>query len=189
MTKEEKWEQDYIANLDLQNITWITLKRESFLEFIIQNYFDEELGEYVIGMDPEVPFGMHYIADIQNKSTKYLLGIVPNAIQKFTIVAACMYNENYHFFTDQAIPTTYIITAETNEYFRRMGLYHQLCDIISQTIDKTAPVICTNESDDGKLCHTFQILKETLERNGFTKDIITEKELEQKPKQYQKKFQ
>ena len=111
MTREDKWKQNYIENLDLQNITWLTLEKDDFLEFINQNYFDEELGEYVIGEDPEIPFGMHYVADIQNQSTKYLLGIVPNSIQKFTIVAACMYQENYHFFTNQTMPTTYIVTA------------------------------------------------------------------------------
>ena len=85
MTREDKWKQNYIENLDLQNITWLTLEKDDFLKFINQNYFDEELGEYVIGEDPEIPFGMHYVADIQNQSTKYLLGIVPNSIQKFTI--------------------------------------------------------------------------------------------------------
>ena len=122
---------------------------------------------------------MHYVADIQNQSTKYLLGIVPNSIQKFTIVAACMYQENYHFFTDRTMPTTYIVTAETNQYFRRMGLYHQLCDAISQTIDPQIPVVCSNESEEGKICHTFQTLKETLEKNGFKNLIIAEKELDQ----------
>lgn len=189
MTREDKWKQNYIENLDLQNITWLTLEKDDFLEFINQNYFDEELGEYVIGEDPEIPFGMHYVADIQNQSTKYLLGIVPNSIQKFTIVAACMYQENYHFFTNQTTPTTYIVTAETNQYFRRMGLYHQLCDAISQTINPQIPVVCSNESEEGKICHTFQTLKETLEKNGFKNLIIAEKELNQKPKQYQKLFQ
>lgn len=65
MTREDKWKQNYIENLDLQNITWLTLEKDDFLEFINQNYFDEELGEYVIGEDPEIPFGMHYVADIQ----------------------------------------------------------------------------------------------------------------------------
>ena len=189
MTREDKWKQNYIENLNLQNITWLTLEKDDFLEFINQNYFDEELGEYVIGEDPEIPFGMHYVADIQNQSTKYLLGIVPNSIQKFTIVAACMYQENYRFFTNQTLPTTYIVTAETNQYFRKMGLYHQLCDAISQTINPQIPVVCSNESEEGKICHTFQTLKETLEKNGFKNLIIAEKELDQKPKQYQKLFQ
>ena len=186
MTKEDKWRQNYIENIDLQNITWITLEKDNFLEFINQNYFDEELGEYVIGEDPEIPFGMHYVADIQNQSTKYLLGIVPNSIRKFTIVAACMYDENYHFFADQTMPMTYIITTETNQYFHKMGLYHLLCEVISQTINHKIPIVCSNESEEGKICHTFQILKTTLEKNGFHNAIITEEELFEKPLEYQK---
>ena len=58
MTREDKWKQNYIENLNLQNITWLTLEKDDFLEFINQNYFDEELGEYVIGEDPEIPFGI-----------------------------------------------------------------------------------------------------------------------------------
>ncbi len=44
MTREDKWRQNYIENLDLQNITCLTLEKDAFLKFINQNYFDEELG-------------------------------------------------------------------------------------------------------------------------------------------------
>ena len=186
MEQAKKWKYNYIDCLDLSNITWLTLTEEEYVQFIQRNYFDEELEEYVVDESQDVPFGLHYVCTFQNHTTKYILGVVLNRIQKLTIVAACMYDNEYYAFQGQTIPATYIITVETNKYLRNRGLYHELCNAISHSIDYERPVICSEESVQGKICHTFQTLKENLKENGFSYLFIHDNDLFKNKRQYQK---
>ena len=183
MQQSDKWQKQYIAEIDLKKIQWLSLTEEKYFDFLKENYFDEEQLQYV--SNGEVPFGMHYIGFGSNTDDcQYLLGIVPNKINKKTIVAACMYYKSYYLFIDQSYPFTYISTIETNEFFRSRGLCRQLCEEISHILNDKTILLCSAESQDGKKHHVLQILKDSIKKEGLTIPILSDKDIEEKS--YQK---
>ncbi|MBR6690625.1 MAG: hypothetical protein IKL65_04780 [Bacilli bacterium] len=173
MNLKEKWEKDYIDNLDLNEIEWVNLNKQQLLDFYEENYLDKKEWQYVSNMDTwGIPLGLRYLSfRPENKNYNYLLGLVKNNVDKKTIVAAMIYVPNYFVFTNQDIPVTFICTIETNLYFRNKGLSKQLCDQILNFINPSQHIIVTRETDMGKKYNVLNILKETLFKNGFDKTI------------------
>ncbi len=121
MENMHKWINDYIKNVNLDEIEWIKLNATELDTFLEDNYLDKEEWEYVHdenanGLYPTL-LGMNYLninSPINDKESSFLLGIVNNSIGKKTIVAATIYLEEYFIFTDQEIPVTCISTMEVN---------------------------------------------------------------------------
>ena len=173
MNLKEKWEKDYIDNLDLNKIEWVNLNNQQLLDFYEENYLDKKEWQYVGNMDTwGIPLGLRYLSfRPENKNYNYLLGLVNNNVDKKTIVAAMVYVPNYFIFTKQEIPVTFICTIETNLYFRNKGLSKQLCDQILNFINPSQHIIVTRETDMGKKYNMLNRLKESLLKKGFDKNI------------------
>ena len=173
MNLKEKWEKEYIDNIDLTKIEWINLNNQQLLDFYEENYLDKKEWQYVGNMDTwGTPLGLRYLSfRPENKNYNYLLGMVKNNLDKKTIVAAMIYEPNYFIFKTQEIPVTFICTIETNIYFRNKGLSQQLCEQILNFINPSQHIIVTRETDMGKQCNMLNRLKESLLKNGFDKTV------------------
>ncbi len=169
----EKWLTEYIKDIDISNIEWIKLNSKELEEFFKENYLDKELWEYVYDKNAWIvyppPLGMHYInfSSPSKKNFSFLLGVVNNNIGKKTIVCSMSYYEEYYIFTEQKVPITYISAMEVNSYFWRKGLFKRMCNEAINYINPEQHILCSEESDMGKMCDTFSIFRDTMYANGF----------------------
>lgn len=173
MTKETKWYNQYIKDIDITNITYLVLTDDELQEFYKQNYFDSENNCYVhsIKDDKINPLGLYYLTFEKLPGLKYLLGVVSNNINKLTIVSALVFNDNYYLYGDQLEPITYFSTIETNEYFRNLGLFKQLIKAGLKYLNPNQNILISSESEMGKLCHTEEITINLFKKHNFKKDI------------------
>lgn len=171
----EKWEKEYIDNIDLSNIEWINLDNAQLINFYKENYLDERLWQYasdgLISTEVQCPLGMKYLSYDNYNEYNFLLGVAKNNCYKKTILCAMIYLENYYAYKAQIIPVTYIISVETNKYFRNKGLYKKLCEESINYLNPEQHIITSKESEIGKECGAFKILKDILISNGFDKTI------------------
>ena len=100
---KEKWFDEYISNIKLDNIIWIKFNAYDLNKFLVRNYFDKEEYEYVTELNNNTLYpsilGLQYLnTSIPNilENYNYLIGVVENNIHKKTIVAALVYSENYY---------------------------------------------------------------------------------------------
>ena len=178
MTMLEKWINDYIKDLNLENIEWINLNAKELYEFFRKNYLDLRFG-YIYDKNEKTlyatPLGMYYInfdSPINQNKFNFLLGVVPNNINKKTIVCALTYLNNYIIYSNQKIPLTYFATVEVNSYFRNKGLYKQMCNIVYNYINVNHPILLSRISEMGKEYKVYELLKDTLRSKGFNQFII-----------------
>ena len=171
-----RWVNNYIKNVDLKTIKWIKFSSSEYDKFIQDNYLDKKVWEYVLNKESSgsTLFGMAYLNVNHdfNSRNSYLLGIVDNNIGKKTIVAATIYDENCFLYNGQVKPVTYIISMEVNSYFRKQGIYKNMCDELINFIDPCQPIVTTKESDMGLICNTFELLKSSLTKKGFSLPIV-----------------
>lgn len=179
MKNIDKWINEYIKDLNLNNIEWICLNAQELNIFFDNNYLDKELWKYVLDTNAsklfQNPLGMYYLSfnsPINEKKYKFLLGIVNNNINKKTIVSSIIYLDKYYLFNNQKEPLTYISTVETNKYLQNLGIYKKMCKALYNYINHNQHILTTKESELGKICHTFDILKTTLINQGFKKNIF-----------------
>ena len=179
MKNLEKWEHDYIQNINLENIEWVKLKADELRQFFKDNYLDKDICTYVLDAKNNslcpTPLGMHYLnINCPSNLNKYnfLLGIVDNNIKKKTIVACLIYLDKYFLFTDQIEPLTYFSTVEVNSYFRNLGIYRKLCKALFNFINQEQSILISQQSELGIKCKTYETLKSTANDIGFTKYIL-----------------
>lgn len=67
-----------------------------------------------------------------------------------------------------------MLSAETNFYFQNKGIYKKLCDEIINFIPHDQHILVSNESELGRLCHTTELLKTSLIKKEFDKEIFSE---------------
>lgn len=179
MDRAAIWKHNYIDGIDISNIEWIKLEGSELEEFFRENYFDEEEMQFVrdkFNTSPlTIPLGMHYIAfTYVNTDYKFILGVVPNNINKKTIVAAMMYLDNYYLYTEQKRPITYISSVEVNSYFWNKGIYKRLCEEVINYIKTDQHIMISKESAMGRICGTISLLESALLRYGFDKNFIVD---------------
>lgn len=174
MNNIKKWEKEYIEGLDISKIKWIKLNSLELEQFLKENYFDERLYNYVGTFDNVFlnPLGLHYLTLDSTMGATYILGVVENNIGKSTIVAVAKLDEKYYIFTNQDNPITYVAFAETNSYFRNLGIFKKLCDVFYDFINPEQHILASKESEFGEKVHTFNHLKTALLARGFKKEII-----------------
>lgn len=179
MTSIEKWIENYIKNIDLKNIYWIHLNSTELDEFIQKNYLDKELWEYVHDKEANSLYppllGMHYLnlySPINEKKYSFLLGIANNNIGKKTIVCSVTYLNEYFIFNGQEEAFTYVSTIEVNSFFRNRGLCKKMSEIFFDFINPKQHILISKQSEMGKKCKVYQILKRIATQKGFEKQIL-----------------
>ena len=178
MNKTDKWVDEYIKNIDINNIEWKSLNAIELYNFFQENYLDKNLCEYVHDNTKSLylqPLGMHYLtfdSPVNEQDYNFFLGLVNNSINKKTIVGAIIYSNTYYLFSDQTIPYTYILSVEINYYFRNMGLFKIMSDNFYNYVNPNQHILTTKESELGKQCRALEIFKEIFKNKGFNNLIL-----------------
>ena len=184
---QDKWVCEYINNIDISNIEWLTLDSKELKKFFEDNYCDDECNSYVkeINLMPiEIPLGMFYLSyNYINNDFKYLLGVVPNNIGKKTIVGCLMYLDECYLFASQQDPVTYALSIEVNSYFRNKGIFGKMIKEFISRINPNQHLVVSKQSDIGKLYKVFNIVEAKAKECSFEKkvlydDLDSKKELE-----------
>ena len=181
MEYNEKWINDYIKNINLENIKWLNLNALELGIFFDENYYDKEVWKYVLDKNATslypTPLGMYYL-NLNNpmnlKKHNFFLGVVNNNIGKQTIVSAITYLDNYYLFNNQE-PLTYLITTEVSSYFRNQGIYKQMCMALFDYINYNQHILITQTSQLGEKCKVYEILKQTAIIKNFKNYILEDK--------------
>ena len=123
----DKWMNEYIYDIDLNNIKYLCLNKNEMIDFIKTNYYDVDLKRFVTGIGDVTLIGLQYVSYAicydelkkEDESMKYLIGVVQNNKKTYTIVNAIRFYDNCYIIKDQKTPVNYLEFAETNLYFRR----------------------------------------------------------------------
>lgn len=184
----KKWLQDYIVPLDKDKITWLQLDHVGMQKFLEENYIDENGNR--IGWYNSILYnvlGMKYLAYCNiAMGFNYLIGVIPNNIGRQTIVACLCYQKNRRWSLKQEEPVNFIQMIETNRFYRKQGIFNILVEKIMACLNLSQDLVTTDEYDDGLSCHTVTRLRNTLEEQGFEKEVLTYTEYKERTKQ--KKF-
>lgn len=179
MKNLDKWINNYIKNVNLDEIEWIKLNTTELDSFLEDNYLDKEEWEYVHDDNANSLYptllGMNYLninSPINDKEYSFLLGIVDNNIGKKTIVAATIYLDEHLIFTDQDRPVTYISTMEVNSFLRKRGIFKKMCKMLINFVNPNQHIVTTKQTEMGLVCKTFNTLSNTLIYNGFENYIF-----------------
>ena len=179
MENIHRWINNYIKNVNLDEIEWIKFNATELDTFLEDNYLDKEEWEYVHDENANSLYptllGMNYLninSPINDKEYSFLLGIVDNNIGKKTIVAATIYLDEHLIFTDQERPVTYISTMEVNSFFRKRGIFKKMCEMLINFVNPNQHIVTTKQTEMGLMCKTFDTLQMTLISNGFINSIF-----------------
>lgn len=103
---------------------------------------------------------------------RYLLYIAKNNKGTFTILSDVIYHDNcLNVLDDQTIPVTLLEYSEVNQYFRNMGLNKDILKEFARIVDYDKMLLTTSQSVLGCRYHVFDTLKDSMQKNGFDKDI------------------
>lgn len=101
-----------------------------------------------------------------------MLGVVDNSIDKKTIICSIVYLDRYFIFVKQQEPLTYVSTVEVNSFFRNQGVYKKMCDIFFDFINPNQHILTSRQSEMGKKCKVYEILKKAAIKKSFEKCIL-----------------
>ena len=172
-----KWYDNYIKDINIDNIEWINLNNKKLNIFYKENYYDNNSNSYIYDKEmytnsnKYVPIGMYYIEFDTLPGTKYLLGICNNNINKKTILACLNYTEDYILFADQKNPITYFSTIETNTYFRGLGLSKKLIYNSYNYIKQNQNILISDLSELGRKTNMLDMTINILNSLDFNMDI------------------
>ena len=177
-----RWMQEYIDDIDLNNIQWINLDYDGLGKFLYDNYYDlidkTYVTDKILYSNYITPIGMNYLyyCDTPN-DYKYLLGIVKNKKDKYTIVSAVIYLDYVYFFKEQVNPMTFLCSIEVNYFFRRNGLMKKTCNVLGNFIPDDQDVVISKESEMGKKCNSFLTAYNKIILKNPSINIYSEEEL------------
>ena len=174
--EQERWVEEYIKDVSVSDIEWITLNSEELKKFFINNYYDDECDSYVKEncVSPiEIPLGMSYLAfNYINYDFKNLLGVVPNNIGKKTIVGCLMYIDDCYLFEEQSNPVTYVLSVEVNSYLRNKGIFKKMVKKFVESINGNQHLCISNQSLLGKECNVFKTISNIAKESSFNKEVL-----------------
>lgn len=187
----EKWVSDYIVPLEKDKITWLNLRGQELREFLKKNYVDKQLINnrevaYNVGWDKTFlrnVLGMRFMAFVNIiDNFNYLIGVIPNKINKQTIVSCLCYNKD-HKLLNKEETVNLIQYVETNAFYKKQGLFNLLTTLFASYMDYDKELVITDEWLEGIDCGTFERLKQAMLNNGFEREIMIKSEAEKKNKQ------
>ena len=180
-----RWIDEYVKGIDINERKYLLMNGTELNKFVLDNYYDKDKKRIASGEKEFLPLGMEYLEyrlfddEAWGGKVNFLICYAPNNIGKYTVLSEMRYYENCTMIArGQIIPITYIEYAEVNKYFRQMGLYKELINEFAKVVDREKPLLSTDETKLGEICHTFTILKDTLIKSGFEQDIRCDKELD-----------
>ena len=186
ITYLKKWLNDYIVPLDKEKIIWLNLDSNDFTNFLEENYKDDDKNIVWYNSQLYNVLGMKYLS-FGNiiPGYNYLIGVIPNNIDKFTIIAYACYSKNRFFEVGQKKAVNWLQTIETNAFYKKKGLFKMINELLYNYIDQSKDFITTDEFDDGILCHTIKRIKDALVNQGYQGEFYINTEI---PKEYIKKI-
>lgn len=179
--------ENYIV--PLENVKWIVIDGYSLEKFIELNYsngnrkvswhenFPELFKELERTYYEVLPLGMHYLTFTPPHFRKYLIGIVPNRVDKYTIIGAISYDDNQDIYYDRETVIC-IETVEINYFYQGQGLLGRMMDQFVQRIDLSKRILLTRESKEGKKHGVLKHLKDSLNKVGYQGDVRFEHEID-----------
>ena len=181
----DRWMDEYINGININRRKYYLLSGDDLVIFVINNYYDMKSDKIVTGENFYIPIGLQYLEYNSFNETayggtvKFLLCAAPNNVGKQTILSEMRYYENCNMVArGQKMPVTYIEYAETNKYFRNMGLYKELTKEFAKVVNRDNPLLSTNQSVTGYKCHVYDIMKKELAESGFSQDFRIDGEID-----------
>ena len=176
-----RWKNDFIDDINVEDIEYITVDERQLQAFIMENYLDKQTWRLVSRqLDPYRPIGLTYLTfdnivtnNPYEKEKKYILGVCTNKKGTKTILSILKYIDNYVYSESYSVPQTFLCSVEVNEFFRQRGLCGQIMEVFARQINKNNPLLLTEESVMGRRCKTINMVKGALQRNGFDQTIRT----------------
>jgi len=176
--KYNKWYNNYIEGINLDEIEWKKLNYNELIKFYYHNYFDDEYNSFVMTRNRNnqfLPFGMMYLTmDPDNIHDEYIVGLAKNKAGLQTIVACFTYISQYRLINDKYKMITYIRSVEVNEYFQNRGIFIKMLSCILDFINKHQDIVVAMERDMGPIIHITNQMKNYLMKNGFSGEICNE---------------
>ena len=178
MKKKEynKYYHDYIEGVNLDNIEFKTFTYDELLEFLKQNYYDEEFDKAVY-WEPDgfvSPFGMYYMEFVaSSEEYNYLLGLVNNSKGGKTIAFCMVYDDDFGPRNEIENRYGYLSTIETNYFFRNMGVLNMALEHLKETFKNNNILVISPESVQGSRVRVFEKIKTFL---NDTIEVISEEE-------------
>lgn len=171
-----KWYQDYLKDVNLDDIEYKSFNYQELLKFLKENYYDEEFNKYVY-WEPDgfmSPFGMYYLEfSTSSYDFSYFLGLVNNYKGTKTIAFCMVYDDNFGPRDETENRYGYISTVETNYFFRDKGVLNKSLVQLKDVFKNNDILVLSPESLQGSRVGMFEKIKTHL---GDTIDIITEDE-------------
>lgn len=180
-----RWMEEYIEDIDINNIEWISLSYEELGMFLKENYYDildkRYVSDKIINSSNIIPIGMNYLYYTNTRNDyKYVLGVVKNKRKKYTIISAVSFLDDVYLFNNQEKPITYLCFIEVNFYFRKKGIMQKTCKALCDFIPNNQDIVISKESEMGKKCNSFSTVYNSLLNNYFTVNILREEEVNNK---------
>jgi len=177
----KRWIREYIDDVDINNIEYVTFTEEELESFILENYMDTMNYRLVSRQnDPYRPIGLVYLSfneiktnNPYEKEKRYLIGICKNKKGKKTIISVLKYFDNYIYSQSFTTPLTFFASVEVNEYFRNHGLCRNIINIFSKQVNKENPILITEESILGSIYGTTRMLRDSIQKNGLNIPVKT----------------
>ena len=166
---KSNWIEDYVPELNFNEIKWEILDSVSFFNFLIENYYHD--SEYIALPDLEsddlIPLGLVYTTFSKyDQKAKYLISYQENKRGLKTILTCLKYYENYNSceVNDYITFANYV---ETNFFYKRKGLFNLTIKKFLEMAIINKYVITTPESIEGSICHTVGHLKNILKKHDI----------------------
>lgn len=164
----------------LSNIEWLHLSGDELIVFLNNNYINNnEKIEWKYRENMYNVLGMNYLS-FNNicKGFKYIIGVIPNNINKKTIVCIACLSNDYELFEGERDSHNKIYYIETNILYQEHGIFHLLVDEILKDINYKKGLIFNDETKIGMHYHCYNYIKERLQENNFNNDILEESDID-----------
>lgn len=157
--KYSKWYNNYIYNINLDEIEFQKMTYNELMSFYCKNYYDEEIESFVIDRSINgnyLPFGMSLLT-LNNECNfnEYIVGSVVNNLGLRTIVC-CIAFSNKYLRENSLIPVTYISVIDINKFMENSDVLNKLINALPKFINMDQNILLSFENNS--LCERIMNL-------------------------------